>query len=354
MNSPRAITIGGRQIGPGHPPFTIAEAGINHNGEMARAIEMIRVAKDAGADAVKFQTFKASEFVGDPGQSFTYRSQGAEVTESMLAMFERCELPREGWIEIKAECVRQDITFMSTPQNRSDLELLIEVGVPAVKVGSDDFTNLPLIRSYAESGLPLILSCGMSDLAEVHQALEAAGALDGYPAALLLCTSQYPTPVQDVNLRKLTTLQGAFPNLIVGFSDHTQGPLASALAVALGAVIFEKHFTLDRNAAGPDHWFSEDPQGLSQWVTAIRTAAVMLGTDLVRPTAAELDMRRIARRSLVALTAIRRGEVLTASNVGARRPGHGLPPSLLDQITGAAAARDISAGEVLKLEDVGK
>jgi N,N'-diacetyllegionaminate synthase len=352
MKTQREIIIGDRPIGPGHPPFVIAEVGINHNGEMAKAIEMIRVAKAAGADAVKFQTFKALEFVGDPHQLFTYRSQGAEVTESMLAMFQRYELPRQAWYEIKAECVRQSITFISTPQNRSDLELLVDVGVPAVKVGSDDFTNLPLIRSYAESGLPLILSCGMSDLAEVHQALEAAGALDGYPVALLLCTSQYPTPPQDVNLRKLTTLQSAFPNLVVGFSDHTQGSLASSIAVALGAVMFEKHFTLDHAAPGPDHWFSEDPQSLAQWVTAIRTAAVMLGTDQVRPTGAELDMRKIARRSLVALTAISKGESLTTRNVGARRPGHGLSPNLIDLVLGAVAARDISAGEVLKLGDV--
>lgn len=352
MMHPREILIGDRPIGPGHPPFVIAEVGINHNGKIGLAVEMIRVAKAAGADAVKFQTFKASEFVGDPHQQFTYQSQGAQVTESMLAMFERYELPREAWHQLKLECVRHSMVFMSTPQNRSDLELLIEVGVPAVKVGSDDFTNVPLIRSYAETGLPLILSCGMSDLAEVHNALEAAGSLDGYPVALLLCTSQYPTPPQDVNLRKLTTLQAAFPHLVVGFSDHTQGPLASSLAVALGAVIFEKHFTLDRTAAGPDHWFSEDPQGLAQWVASIRGAAVMLGSAQVRPTHAELEMRKVARRSLVALTSISMGEFFTASNVGARRPGHGLSPVLLDQVLGASATRDISAGEVLNLGDV--
>jgi len=351
MNA-RQIAIGGRQVGFGHRPFVIAEVGINHDGDMKKALEMIRVAKEAGADAVKFQTFKASEFVGDPQQLFTYRSQGAEVTESMLMMFQRYELPRDGWREIKAECLRRDIIFLSTPQNRSDLELLIEVGIPAIKIGSDDFTNLPLIRSYCESGLPLILSCGMADLAEVHQALEAAGSPRGYPVALLLCTSQYPTPPRDVNLRKLTTLQATFPSLVVGFSDHTQGPLAASLARALGAALFEKHFTLDQGAPGPDHWFSEDPQGLARWVASIRTADVMLGSDQVRPTDAELDMRRIARRSLVALAAISKGDLLTVNNVGARRPGYGLPPSLLEQVLGAAATRDIAAGEVLKLEDV--
>jgi N,N'-diacetyllegionaminate synthase len=350
----REIKIDGRPVGEGHAPFIIAEVGINHNGDLARAIEMVRIAKDAGADAVKFQTFQAAQFCGDPMQTFTYRSQGAEVTESMLVMFRRCELPRQAWFEIKAECTRVGITFMSTPQNRSDLELLLEVGVPVVKIGSDDFTNLPLIRDYASTGLPLILSCGMADLAEVHQALEASGALDGYPVAILLCTSQYPTPPQDVNLRKLATLQCAFPGLVVGFSDHTQGPQASSLAAAMGAAVFEKHFTLDHNAAGPDHWFSENPQGLTEWVLGIRNATVMLGSDQIRPTRAELEMRTLARRSLVALTTIPKGMTLTADNVGVRRPGTGLPPSFLQQIVGTVASREILAGEVLQLGDMVK
>jgi len=348
------LIINGRQIGFGHPPFVIAEVGINHNGVLDKAIKMIQVAKSAGADAVKFQTFRAAEFVGDPQQMFTYRSQGREVTESMLSMFRRYELSREAWDAINEECRRQCIIFMSTPQNRTDLDLLLELGVPAVKVGSDDLTNLPLIRSYAETGLPLILSCGMADLAEVHQALDAAGAFNGYPIALLVCTSQYPTPPQDVNIRKLKTLQAAFPGLVTGFSDHTQGPLASSLAVAMGAVIFEKHFTLDNDLPGPDHWFSENPQSLAQWVASIREATVMLGSDLIRPTTHELQMRKIARRSLVALTDIAKGDTFDLKNVGARRPGHGLQPSYLEQVIGAVASRDIPAGGVLTLGDMMK
>jgi N,N'-diacetyllegionaminate synthase len=348
------ILINNRPVGPNHPPFIIAEAGINHNGELEKALTMVAVAKAAGADAIKFQTFKAEEFVGDPEQTYTYRSQGKEVTESMLAMFRRYELERSSWFAIKAECERQGITFLSTPQNLSDLDLLLEIGIGAVKVGSDDFTNLPLLRSYATTGLPLILSCGMSDLGEVFRSLETVGALDGYPTVLLLCTSQYPTPPEDVNLRKLVTLQAAFPSLTVGLSDHTQGPLASSLAIALAASVFEKHFTLDHDLPGPDHWFSENPQELSTWVAAIRQSHRILGSATVRPTAAEREMRQIARRSVVALKEIAAGQLLTTDNVALRRPGTGLPPELFDVVLGKTATRALARGEPLTLGDVAK
>lgn len=343
MSSPtRPYQIAGRSLGPGDPPYCIAEVGINHNGELALAKRMIEAAKAAGADAVKFQTFKAEEFCGDAGQNFTYKSQGKSVTESMLGMFRRYEFPRESWQAIKSHCDAVGITFFSTPQNSSDLDLLLEIGVPAVKVGSDDFTNVPLLRSYAKARLPLILSCGMSDMAEVHQALDAAGWFDGSPVALLLCTSQYPTPPEDVNIAKLTTLQQAFPGLLVGFSDHTQGPLAAALAVARGARVFEKHFTLNHDAPGPDHWFSEEPKGLAEWIAAIRAADVLLGKPFIRPTDAELVNKKEFQRVVVAATAIKTGELFTESNVTMRRVagGIGFPPSMYWRLLGRPAWRD--------------
>ena len=344
--------IAGRTIGPDEPPYCIAEVGINHNGDSAIAMRMIEAAKAAGADAVKFQTFKADEFCGDPGQMFTYRSQGKSVTESMLEMFRRYEFAPEIWREIKSRCEALGITFFSTPQNRGDLDLLVSLGVPAIKVGSDDFTNLPLLHDYADAGLPMILSCGMSDIAEVHQALESAGWFDGRPVALMLCTSQYPTPPGDANISRLTTLQQAFPGLLVGFSDHTEGPLAAAVAVSRGARVFEKHFTMDRDLPGPDHWFSEDPAGLAKWIETIRTADLLLGNALVKPTKAELDMRILARRSVVALRDIKSGAVLDNANVGLRRPGDGLPPAMLQRVLGLTAVRDIKKGERLTLGDM--
>jgi len=352
LNQIRPFQIAGRSIGPNDPPYCIAEVGINHNGDLAIAKRMIEVAKEAGADAVKFQTFKAEEFCGDPNQTFTYQSQGKTVTEPMLAMFQRYEFPPENWRAIKAYCEVVGITFFSTPQNISDLELLSDIGVPAIKVGSDDFTNLPLLRSYIESHLPLILSCGMSDLAEVHQALDAAGWFDGYPVALLLCTSQYPTPAEDVNINKLTTLQQAFPGLLVGFSDHTQGALAAALAVSRGARIFEKHFTLDKNMPGPDHWFSEDTAGFAEWIKNIRTADILLGSPFVRPTKAEQEMRLVARRSVIALRDITHGETLDNANTGLRRPGGGLAPDMIETVFGLTATRDIKKGDRLSLGDM--
>ncbi|MCF6153184.1 MAG: N-acetylneuraminate synthase [Candidatus Kuenenia stuttgartiensis] len=346
------IKIGNKKcIGDGCPPFIIAEAGINHNGDIEKAYAMISVAKEAGADAVKFQTFKAEEFIGDPEMVFTYKSQGKEVTESMLEMFRRCEFGRDVWFLLKKRCDDESIMFLSTPQNRSDLDLLLEVGITAIKVGSDDFTNIPLLKSYASTGLPMILSCGMSDMGEVYQALEAVGALDGHPTVLMLCTSEYPTPPEDVNLLKLRTLSDAFPMVIPGFSDHTQGPLAPSLAVAMGAKVFEKHFTLDHNLPGPDHWFSEDPAGLREWVSSIKKSWLMMGSGIIRPTGKEQEIRPLARRSISATADIEQGATLTQQNTGLRRPGTGLPPTLYEGLLGCKAVKKIMKNSILKWGD---
>ncbi len=345
------IHIGSRAIGPGHEPFIILEAGINHNGDLAMARQMIEVARQAGADAIKFQTFRADEFISDPGLLFTYKSQGKEVTESMLEMFRRYEFSFAEWCEIRKACDEIGMVFLSTPQNVSDMELLLKIGVPALKVGSDDFTNLPLLKRYAQEKLPLMISCGMADLGEIHDAIEATGAMRGNPVMLMLCTSQYPTPAEDANLLKLRTLAGAFPGLHLGFSDHTQGPYAAVAACALGAGIFEKHFTLDHDLPGPDHWFSEDPAGAAEWVAAIRTAHKLLGSPIIGPTPAEIEMRTLARRSVTALRDIDSGERLTEENVGLRRPGTGLSPKLIDQVWSRNARAFIPAGTQLKIGD---
>lgn len=347
------FSINNRSIKSQMVPFIIAEAGINHNGDINLAYKMIDAAKQAGCDAVKFQTFKASEFCGDPKQMFTYQSQGKEVTEPMLDMFSRHEFSVKQWQDIKDYCDKVDMCFLSTPQNESDLELLLEIGIEAIKIGSDDFINLPLIKAYKKTGLPIILSCGMADLIEIHQSLSLFDIHTStpYPFVLCLCTSQYPTPPQDINLNKFKTLKRLYPELILGFSDHSQGFLASSLAVAHGAVVFEKHFTLDHNLVGPDHWFSENPQSLKEWVENIHLAYKMQGSAQLEPTEAEIPMRVLARRSICAIKNIKKGEPLSAENMGLKRPGDGLPPKMLEKLTGKQAYKDIKAGDKIELGD---
>lgn len=345
------VKISDYLIGPNQPPFIAAEAGINHNGEIKKALEMIHVAKKAGADAVKFQTFKAHEVVMDSNLTYTYKSQGKEITESMLEMFKRCEFSRDEWFQIRKECEKEQILFLSTPQNPSDLELLLEMNISAIKVGSDDFTNLPLLKNFSATGLPLILSCGMADSSEVIETLSTIGATRGYPTILLLTTSQYPTPPEDVNILKLQTLSKEFPMIPLGFSDHTQDSIAASMAVAFGACFFEKHFTLDHNLPGPDHWFSADNQGLKNWITTIRKSSVMLGSRTVKPTLSEEKMKILARRSLVAIKNIAKGDLLSEENIGFRRPGNGIPPSRIDDILGKNATKHINKGSLLKFGD---
>ncbi len=345
------VKIGERLVGNGHPPFVVVEAGVNHNGDLETAFAMIRLAREAGADAVKFQTFKAEEFVADHTLAYTYTSQGREITEPQIDMFKRYEFSPDQWRAVRDHCAQEGITFLSTAQNPGDLELLLDLGMEAIKVGSDDFTNLPLLRHYRTTGLPLILSCGMADMDEVRRSLSVVGAEAGHPTILMLCTSLYPTPPEEVNMRKLATLNAAFPTVVKGFSDHTQGPTAASLAVGFGAQVFEKHFTLDHGLPGPDHWFSEDPDGIRLWIDAIRAAHRMMGRAEVRPSAAELDMRTTARRSIVAIADIARGDALDEENVGLRRPGNGLAPAMLDDIVGRRATRAIARGSLLALGD---
>ena len=345
------IKLNNHLIGHGCQPFIIAEAGINHNGEIANALKMIDIAKTAGADAIKFQTFEASGIVIDSSLTFTYKSQGKEITESMFEMYKRCEFSKTEWIKIKQKCDEAEILFLSTPENRSDLDLLLELGIPAIKIGSDDFTNIPLLKDYSSTGLPLIISCGMANLNEIHQTLNAIGSLEKYPTILMFTTSEYPTIPMNVNLLKLKTLAKSFPKIPLGYSDHTQGILASSLAVAFGAKVFEKHFTIDKNLPGPDHWFSADPEGLKNWVDSIRTAATMLGSEEVKATEKEEKTKILARRSIVALSDIKQSESFNQNNIGLRRPGNGLPAIMIEEIFGKKSAKKISKGDLLKIGD---
>jgi sialic acid synthase SpsE len=347
----KIVKINNIKIGRGTKPFIIAEAGINHNGEIKKALVMVSIAKKAGADAIKFQTFKADQVVANSSLKYSYKSRGKHVTESQMDLFKRCQLTFDDFKKIKKKCNTEKIIFLSTPQNQSDLDLLLKIGIPAIKVGSDDFINIPLLKDFTKTKLPLIISCGMANLSEIQTTLTSIGALNNYPTILMLTTSEYPTSMKNANLLKFKTLSKYFPNVILGYSDHTQNHLAACMAISFGAKVFEKHFTLNKNLSGPDHWFSEDPKSLKNWVSSIRIAYELLGSGELEPTKHELKMRILARRSLVSLKNIKKGDLFDQNNVGMRRPGNGLEPKIFFNLKGKKSKRTISKGIQLKKGD---
>ena len=343
------IKIGNFIIGQKKEPFIIGEAGINHNGEIKKAFEMIELGKKSGLNAIKFQTFSADEFIANVSLTHTYFSQGKKITESQYNMFKQCEFSKEEWYKVKEKCDKEDILFLSTPENSSDLDLLLQIGIPAIKVGSDELINIPLLKEFAKTKLPIILSTGMCTLDEVAKSLNAIGALDDYPTILLVTTSEYPTPNESVNLLKFHTLAKNFPNIPLGFSDHTQGVLASSLACAMGASVFEKHFTLNHNMPGPDHWYSADPNELIQWVKSIRTSYIMMGSEEVKPTKSEEVLKITARRSIFAISEIKEGDEFSMKNIGLRRPGNGLTPEYFEMVLGKKSTKYFKKGEMVQL-----
>lgn len=264
------MLICGRKVGHDQVPLIVAEAGLCHNGDIERALEMVRAASDAGCDVVKFQTYRADGF--------------CQSSDPLYGVFKRSELPEMAWPLLKAECERYGIGFLSTPQNRSDLDILLGVGIDAIKVGSDDFTNTTLLEDYASEGMPMILSCGMSTMDEVYAAMDATAATK---RAVLVCSSLYPCELREANLARITTLRELY-DVPIGFSDHTEGAVAATVAVGLGACIFEKHFTLDRSLEGPDHWYAADPRGLEEYVRVINDAYTALGDGVVFPRGREI------------------------------------------------------------------
>jgi sialic acid synthase SpsE len=343
----KPIKINGYEIMNGGSPFIIAEAGVNHNGEIVKAFKMIETAKRLGTNAIKFQTFKAEELIADPKLTYTYTSQNKKITESMLDMFKRYEFSKEEWFKIKQKCDAEKIIFLSSPSSKSDLKLLMEMGIKAIKVGSDDFTNIPLLKDCSKTDLPMILSSGMCNLEEIKTTINYLNKTTEYPIILLVCTSEYPTLIENVNLLKFETLHDEL-KIPLGFSDHTQGSLASSLAVSMGACVFEKHFTLDHNLPGPDHWFSEDPEGLRKWIDSIKKSYMMMGNRAIKPTVGEQKMKQITRKSIVILENMEKDEIIDDKKIGIKRPGDGLPPKMFDQIMGKKATRNLIKNELLK------
>ena len=334
--------------------FIIAEVGVNHNGDIDIAKQMIDEAKKAGADCVKFQTFKGEEFVSDPKQTYTYKSQGEEVTESMLAMFKRYEFNKDEWIELIDYCKKREIVFSSTAQNISDLDFLLSItDLPFIKIGSDDLTNLEQIKNYASREIPIILSAGMAYASEIEDAIRTIRSVGNEQITVLHCVSSYPTEAKEVNLKKINSIQNAF-NVNIGFSDHTIGSAAAVGAVCFGATVIEKHFTLDNDMPGPDHWFSINPSELKQYIDDIRFIEQAIGSAELKPTENELKVKEIARRKIVARVDIKQGEKITKEHIDYMRiddaKHKGIEPKNFIFIENRVASRDIKKSETITLD----
>jgi N-acetylneuraminate synthase/N,N'-diacetyllegionaminate synthase len=344
------IEVGGHKVGRGQRCFVVAEIGINHNGDLTMAKAAIDAAVEAGADALKFQSYKAEEIVVDRSLTYEYLSRGQRVVESQYDMFKRCELPRGAFRDLKERCERRGVLFVCTPSSTEGVDELVKIGTPFLKSASDSLGNLPLVRAMARSGVPAVLSTGMSTLEDIGSAVTAFREAGGRDLVVLHCTSSYPTPPADVHLRKIPAL-AAVLGCPIGLSDHTQGTVAAVGAVVLGACFLEKHFTLDKELPGPDHWFSADPAELRALVQAVRTVEANLGSSVIGPAESEAGARSAYRLSCVSARPIRPGARLTAADVIFRRPGTGLPPAVLDLIVGRIAAVDIPAGHVFLMSD---
>jgi len=358
--------------------FIIAEAGVNHNGSVETALKLVDAAADAGADAVKFQTFRAESVISTTAPKAAYQIAAAGPSESQLEMVKRLELSESDHLILLERCHSRGICFLSTPFDSESLRFLVNtIGVPVIKIPSGEITNAPFLLEIARTGAPVILSTGMSTLGEIEQALGvlAFGFLfqEGFPAkseltsayqslegrrmlarhvTLLHCTTEYPTPLNDVNLLAMDSLNAAF-GLPVGYSDHTAGVAIPIAAAARGAIIIETHFTLARMLPGPDHQASIEPHELSFMVRSIREVETALGSHIKSPAPSELGNRDVVRKSIVVARNIARGEIFSLENVCVKRPGGGLSPFLFWELLGRSAKRDYRKDEVLGDEACG-
>lgn len=330
--------------------FIIAEAGVNHNGSLEIAKKLIDVAVDSGADAVKFQTFNASALVSKYAQKADYQKQTTPFEESQLSMLKKLELDKESHSILIDYCKQKNIIFLSTPFDRESIDMLNNFNIPILKIPSGEITNLPYLRHMGSLGKKIILSSGMSDLNDIENALNIlikSGA-DKKNIIVLHATSEYPCPIDEVNLRAMLNINNTF-GVNVGYSDHTQGIEVSIAAVALGASFIEKHLTLSRNMEGPDHQASLEPAEFKAMVKAIRNIEQALGDGAKIPSKSEIKNIKIIRKSIVASENIKSGDVFSENNITIKRPGSGISPMLWDEVLGQIATRDFSLDELIEL-----
>ena len=338
-------------IGEGEPCFIIAEVGVNHNGDVNLAKKLIEVAREAGAEAVKFQTFKAEEVVTQSAKKAGYQKETTNSEESQFEMIKKLELSGRDFEELSTYAREKGVIFLSSPFDKGSVDLLDRLGVPAFKVGSGEITNFPLLKHIAGKKKPIILSTGMSTLGEIEEALKIIQEEGVEEIILLHCVSCYPAKIEDMNLRAMETLRYAF-KLPVGLSDHSIGITMPIAAAALGACVIEKHFTLDKNLPGPDHRASLEPDELKQMVRAIRDVERALGNGAKRPAQSETNNRLNVRRSLTAALNIPEGTILTPNMLKPLRPASGISPTLVEHVVGRKARRSLIAGQLIVWSDL--
>lgn len=341
------IQVGSRTIGSGAPCYVIAEAGVNHNGDIELALELVERAAQAGADAVKFQTFEAEDVISAHAPKADYQKAVTPSDESQLEMAKKLQLPDSDFRRLAEHCAQVGIQFLSTPFDLRSAQLLCDLGVPALKVASGELTNLPFLAGLARLDVPLLVSTGMATLGEVERALQSIySAAPDATVALFHCVSSYPAPPEAINLRAMTTLRAAF-GVPVGFSDHTMGTAIPLAAVAQGASMLEKHFTLDCTMEGPDHQASLEPEQLSALVQDVRAVEAALGDGRKRPADCELNTREVARRSIILNRDLAEGARIESDHLALKRPGTGLGSEFLEHVVGRRLRTAQRAGTVL-------
>ena len=339
------IEFDGREIGKDQPVFIIAEAGVNHNGDIELAKQLIDKALEAGADAVKFQTFKAEDLVTKETEMADYQKKNIKQEKSQYEMIKEVELDYEDFDDLKNYCDEKGIMFLSTPHTLEAADIL-ESLVPIYKIGSGDLTNLPFLENIAKKGKPMILSTGMGTLGEVEEAVDCIRKAGNDELILLHCVTDYPVSIEVVNLRAMLTLRETFKT-IVGYSDHTVGITAPIAAVSMGADVIEKHFTLDKGMKGPDHKASLEPEEFKEMVDRIRELEKGLGDGIKKPTENEEKIKQVARKSIVANENILKGSTLKEDDLYIKRPGTGIKPKHLEKLIGKKANRDIRKDELI-------
>jgi len=347
----KKIKIGNKFVGINEPCFIIAEAGANHDSILERGKELIRKAVEGGADAIKFQTYVAGKLTTKTAPKYW---KDDKPKETQYQVFDKLDkLTENDWRELIKLCNELGIIFLSTPFDEESADFLEDLGVPAFKIASADITHLPLLKHVAKKGLPMIISTGMATIDEIKEAVEVIKSTGNKNIILLHCIISYPTAPEDANLRTIKTIQTSFPDIPIGFSDHTIGISTPTAAVALGAKIIEKHFTIDKSLPGsPDHRLSVDPEDLKLMVDSIRTVEKALGSPIKRPIEAEREGLKYARRSIVADVLIPKGTEITKSMIAIKRPGTGIQPKYLNKVLGRIAKKDIEEDEVLNWDDL--